>query len=292
MKKRLVLIGSLLLSLALVSGVLWSSSKSLAQKAGAARDGQQGSAKDPFVQLNQKTRSAKQGNGNTGAGIAKDDRTVIREIADVVVDNFSPVAAPDGAKEALKDRLVAAELGYRKKGKGIPEANIVKTVNELVERIGAPRYAGTNIGQVRFVRTSLMGGLPFFINQESPTASKENNKSMRSSINKEMSPLEATFVTMILVQQKMNNEDFQLEPREWIARLQQKKLERWQAFRDGRAFTQKQDGPHLSKRQPNPKSDEIARRIAEAAATMSSDELRNFADHSLDTLGIDRQGER
>lgn len=279
MKKRFVLIFSLLLTFPLIGWVLWSSSKSLAQQNAATGVSEQGAISDPFVQLNQKARSAK-----------KDDSTAIREIADVVVDSFAPMAAPAGATEAIKDRLVAAEVNYWKEGRGILEANVVRTVNELAERVGAPAYAKTDVGQVRFVRTSMMGGLPYFIAQESPTSAKEKKKgkAIGSSINDKMSPLEATFVTMILLQQKMTNEDFQLEPKDWIARLKEKKLERWQSFRDGSAYSESQAGPKLVKRQSNPKSDEISQCIARATASMSSSDLRNLADHSLDILGINR----
>jgi hypothetical protein len=48
-----------------------------------------------------------------------------------------------------------------------------------------------------------------------------------------MSPLEATGLTLLLVTQKLANEDFQVTPEEWTARRHQKAVAKWRAHRNG-----------------------------------------------------------
>lgn len=107
-----------------------------------------------------------------------------------------------------------------------------------------------------------------------------------------MSPLEATGLTLFLLQQKMLNPDFQVSHKEFFANLHQKQMEKWQelrAQRDGssRAIAETQAGPSMEVR-PNPKSEFSRQAVKMAAERMAPDALLNLADTSLDTLGVKR----
>ncbi len=169
-----------------------------------------------FASFNSKARLAKSG-----------DERAVRDLADQVFTEFgySEVA---GALSLFKDRLVRAEVNYRRTGNGgIPERNVVRMLNGLSKKLGAPDYARVSVRQVRYLRVNLLPVFPSFIGRSS---TKQSDKSI---INSEMSPLEATGLTLLLVTQKLGNEDFQVTPEEWTAKQYQKTVAKWEAHRNG-----------------------------------------------------------
>jgi hypothetical protein len=164
-----------------------------------------------FASLNSKARLAEGG-----------DETAIRELADEVFNQF---ASPEmtSVLSPFKDRLVLAEVNYRLQGKGgVSEKSVVQSLNKLTKQLGSPDYARVSTGQVRYLRVNLMGAFPSFFSQ--PTAH----------VDLEMSPLEAVGLTLVLVTQKLSNEDFQVTPEEWAARRHQKQVEKWEVYRAGK----------------------------------------------------------
>jgi hypothetical protein len=146
---------------------------------------------------------------------------------------------------------------------------------------------------VRVVRVGLMFELPNLIAQDDP-GDKKHKKKIGSSINPLMSPLEATTVTMFLLQQKMVNDAFQVSHKQFFADLHKNQLQKWEEWRakkDGTAIDngQAQGQPAQKLRVVSNSKRENARRAAKRAAeAMSPDALLNLADSSLDTLGIKR----
>jgi len=234
---------------------------------------------NPLAGLNRKAKASK-----------GTEPTTVYDLTRDVIATFAPTDVPLFTQESMKERVGQAEVNYRQGAdKGISEVNVAKTVNALADKFALPDYARVSVAMVRTTRMVLMLQLPGLIGQDNP-ADKTHKKKIGSSINRAMSPLEATALTLFLLQQKTLNEAFQASHKEFYANLHQKQMEKWTALRaqrDGAAQDQ-EAGPSLQVRS-NSKAEDTAQAIKRAAAGMSSDDLLNLADSSLDTLGIKRE---
>jgi hypothetical protein len=226
---------------------------------------------DPFPRVNYKARVAKNG-----------DPQAVQELGSEVVNAFSLPDIPTPSKDAITDRVVRSELSYRKGGrKGITETDVVNTINEMADKLGAPDYAKTRRDQVRILRVGLMTEMPDLIDQEVVAGKEKHRRVVGEQISEEMSPVEATAVTMLLLHQKLTNPEFQVGPNEFVANWYQRRLEQWQAHHDGVKFEHKK--PKLRDPDKTKKKDEMRQVINNHQTDLSS-----LADSSLDTLGIDR----
>src|SRR2546426_727922 len=190
-KKTLVILSSLaFLALGIVS-ILPAARQPVQGQSGPDRS-------DPFASLNNKASAAKSG-----------DETAIREVADEVFKTIGLDSLDPDLSAPFKDRLVRAEVDYRRTGKGgVHENKVAQAINQLADRLGAPSYARTGLLQLRHLRVSLQVPLSNFIAQ---VPSKGSGK---ATINPEMSPLEAAGLTLLMLYQKVHNEDYQLTPEE------------------------------------------------------------------------------
>lgn len=212
------------------------------------------------------------------------EESAVRELADEIFATPYFAEVPSEYRESMKERVVRDELKFRNGKKGVKEEQVVHTVNKLAQKFNAPDYARTSSSQVRALRVRLMRGYPNFIAQETRSEKKGLKKKVGDSINTEMSPLEAVFVTGVLLQQKMLNEDFQHAPQEWEEKLRKKELKKWEAGGkpDGRVK------PRLMHLKQNDKRNEMRRVITQSASSMSLAELMDLPDQALDDLGIER----
>jgi hypothetical protein len=155
----------------------------------------------PLARLNEKARAAKTG-----------DEAAIRELADEVLGQVNADRAPAGLADAIKERLVSAEVRYRAgSGKAISDAKIVRMVNRLAREIGAPAFARTDVFELRRMK---LGLLPF--TSDLQTRAVGGPPGRRNPRELTMSPLEATYFALALVQQKLNNPEYQLTQDEWV----------------------------------------------------------------------------
>ena len=235
---------------------------------------------DPLARLGRKTKATK------GA-----DPSAVRDLTDEVFNTLALSEVPVFTREAMKERVARAEVNYRQNAdNAITESKVARTVNELAEKLEIPDYAKVSPAMVRIVRLGLMLDLPNFIAQDPPADKK--SKKIGSSINPYLSPLEATAVTMFLLQQKMLNDAFQVSHKEFFANVHAKQLHKWGEWRAEKDGTAQPIGD----RQPdqkigvvsNSKTANIRLAAQRAAEAMSPDALFNLADSSLDTLGIKR----
>lgn len=218
----------------------------------------------------------------TAAKKAKNnDEKAIRELADAIF-NYSAPMIPPIASEDMKDRLVRAEIKYRNGQKGIREEDIVKTINDLADTFDAPDYAKTSRLQVKILRMRLMGDFPSFIAQERDDKKKGLKKKVGDTVNPEASPLEAAFITMMMVQQKMLNKDFQKTPEEFAATLNMS-LEKKNRDQAGQQTEYRLVASKASK-----KLMEMDGVIYGGVARLGVLGAKKLADKSLDTLGIER----
>jgi hypothetical protein len=281
MKKRNVFLSTLLLCT--IAGALsWLGTTSSVRSNSLQRTGEVKNV-SPFARINESARIAKSG-----------DPAAIRQLADEILDVASFPEISGSTLDQMKERIVRSELNFRSTGQGsIPEKNIVKMINNLADKMGAPDYAKVDGILVRQMRVKMFIRSPNLFSQ---AVTRENNGrgGVGSALRTEMSPIEASFLAMFLLQQKMINESYQVTPKEWRANLHQWQIQRWQTFRNLKdsghvgSLPREQLKEGLSAREPSAKSIEMSQAISQAKAHMKLTELFNLADTSLDDLGIAR----
>lgn len=280
-KKRIKLSLTLFVLAAFVCTVLWLTGSPSVQGHAPSKP-QATQSENPLAELNRKAKASK-----------GTDPLAIYDVTDGVVATFAPVELPFFTREAIKERIARAELNYRHGvDKGISEVKVAKAINELADKFELPTYAKVSVAMVRTARVLLMLQLPNLIGQDNRADKKHTKKKIGSSINPFMSPLEATTLTLFLLQQKKTNEAFQFSHKEFYENLHQKQMEKWTelgAKKDSgtREIVEPQTGPSMQGRS-NEKTDAIRQGVKAGAAKMSPDALLHLADSSMDTLGINR----
>ena len=210
------------------------------------------------------------------------DENSIRELADAVLSNANIKVIPTDILDNMKERLIRAELKYRNGKRGIHESAVVQLINNLADKFRAPDYAKTSPLQVRTLRVHLQRRLPSFIAQSSHEERKGLEKKVGERMNPEMSPLEAAYVTAILIWQKMLNEDWQETPEKWTP----DSLNQRSADSDANAK------PQLSSIGVREKASEMSRVITHGTARLESASVRDLIDTSLEIIGIEKEEQR
>lgn len=264
MKRRNVAMLSLSLCCALLGGVTWLASMNAAQ----GFSWQQGSDAQPSVNLtanlNEKAKAVKGG-----------EEAPIRDLTDVIFKTVALDEAPAGILDAVKDRIVRAEVSYRNgKSEGILEINVVKAVNGLALKFKAPEYAKTSVYEVRKLRVSSLALMPNFIAAGRPSDAGQARK-VGSTINTKMSPAEATFITALLLRQKLSNPDYQMTHAERVTE--------W-AQQHGNKQDAKAKQPKAANRAA--RQEEMEKVIARGAAEISPIDLLNIPNTALNILGV------
>lgn len=264
---KIALLSLMLCTLAV--GTMWLGGKS-STSAHATASTPDAATLDPLARLNAKARAAR-----------THDVAAVRDLVD---ESFNVVAlnnAPAGMTDAIKERLTRAEMNWRNGAtKGVSDANIAHTVNHLAERFGAPAYARTNRYEVRLLHTALLPYLPDFIGRNNTGSAQVI---VGSSINHErMSPLEAAFVTAMLLRQKQTNPDYQLTHDEQISRWKERhsKAKKDKADKKGDDAVKEQE--HTRRKNA------IAAALSNGAAGMSPVELLSLPSDVLDDLGVEQ----
>jgi len=120
--------------------------------------------------------------------------------------------APEAIENVIKDRLVRAEIAYRNGTQpGVLERDIVALFNSIGDKLGLPSYSKTSSQQVRVLRMQLALSSPLFM---APGLIRGNMK-VGESVSESMSPLQAAHLISSLVDQKIINPEYQVEPAEW-----------------------------------------------------------------------------
>lgn len=272
---------ALFLLVGVTCSVLWlAQSPSVQGHAPSVAQDIQMEMENPLAGLNRKAKASK-----------GTDRSAVDNLTREVIATFATADMPAFTQEVVNERVVSAELSYRQGvDKGISEVKVAKTINELADKLALPDYAKVSVAMVRTARVSLMMQVPDLIGQDNP-ADKKSKKKIGSSMNPFMSPLEATTLTMFLVQQKTHNEAYQVSHKDFFDNLHQRQMEKWGELRNQRDSRAQRSAdpqaPSLSVTS-NTKTEEIEAAVKKAAAGMRPDDLLNLADSSLDTLGIKR----
>jgi len=193
-------ITSLLIFFAFTGLSIWSTAHWLAHA--QSQDGKKTEAVriDPYAQLDEKASAVK------GA-----DEQAIRQLADAVFLLIVGDQIPSLFVSPYKERFVRAEINYRSGQKaGIPEANIVRVIDELARTLNAPEYARTDEEEVRDTRLAVSLWMPHFIVHQAAGTGEGSSTEQPYTLNPVMSPLEALYVTHFLIMQKQINQSSQI----------------------------------------------------------------------------------
>jgi hypothetical protein len=126
------------------------------------------------------------------------DETSIRDLTDAVFRPFG-WANRQEIRGRVQERIVRAELSFRaRQTQPIQMEAVVRMVNDTAHRLSAPFYVQTNMEQVRYLRTALMIRTPHLVG---PSARQGNESQIPGS----MSPVEATYLALSLIHQKLFN---------------------------------------------------------------------------------------
>lgn len=281
MRKRNAAIVSLLLLCVATGGAIWITSNSAAQSKLEMSTGEAPSSVDdgqpssPLSKINGKARAANNGGGENE----------IRALADEIFTTYQFDEAPAGVGDSIKERLVRAELSYRggQGQKGISDASIVRAVNYLAYKLGAPAYAQTDVFELRRMKVAV---LPYTDDLQARSRAAEVTDSISIGDQKtnandattpSMSPLEAVVFMTTLVQQKQFNPEYQLTNEEFVALHGNKR----QASSD-KMFR----GEMNSRVSDSSRSKQLVQQVEKHAATMSLSEIVNLPEELMYVLGI------
>jgi hypothetical protein len=270
MNKLLKVLGVLFLFCVFASGSFWlRTNRSVNAQAQpvSAQESNSPHQPSPLQRINEKARAARGG-----------DSDAVRGLTDAV---FDTIVGDDsaGATNDLKDRVFRSEMEYRKgKRKGVEEIEVVKVINGLAKKYGAPDYAKTNQGEVRELRMSMLLTEGDFIARGKNDGKGKKKRKKGASIGSEMSPLEAVYVTADMIKQKLYNEDYQLTQEERRARWAEKHSGQKKSCEGGGCGVKVLDSPRYTEMQ------EVVKRAASAGASDALD----TAHRTLNILGIDR----
>jgi len=121
---------------------------------------------------------------------------------------YKNVSVPTDVADAFgyTDRVVQAETAFRSsQHSAIHESDIVKSVNNFADSIGAPAWVHTNRIEVRKLRMHMLTLYPQLMASHAAPDAKHHYKPLDD----DMRPVEGTYVAMTLLYQKMSNPDYQ-----------------------------------------------------------------------------------
>lgn len=262
MKRRYILIGSLVLLVLLGGSAFWNMSRSTAQpNLPNAGDG----SSNPLITINEKARAAR-----------NNDETAMIELVDEMFRSFDIATEFAELDDSIKDRLVRAQLNHGgKHGKSsCSETRIVHAVNLLADRIGTPAYTRTNVFEVRRLRANLLPLTPELAGPRYKSDLRKGQKEKTS-----MSPLETFFVAVTLIQQKRHNPEYQLTNDEWIALHGGKRTA---------GGNKKFDDEMRQRRLSSTRTDEVRKAVEKGVMSMNPYNMLQLPEAFLNTLGIER----
>jgi len=270
MKKRIGVVLILLLMGSFAAYALRPGTTGLPEVKVSANMKQNKPAQNPLADINAKAKRSKGG-----------DRQSISELADDIFSQYGLLDSIPSVKASIKERLIKAEMNFQKKGgASVREEKIATMINELTTKLGGPEFMKTDAQQVRFLRVARMAQLPDLINQS------QTRRKTHKSIHSELSPLEAMFIAMDLIYQKLNSDDFQMTPSEFRADINRRHLELSRRDRSSNSNESSSESVYQVKQsEPTSKASEL-REASKRAAGINRADFLKFANSALDTLGI------
>ncbi len=216
-------------------------------------------APNAFASINQKAKIARSGNSSSVKELVDEVFTVTQ--AENYLAGFT--------SSTTKNRLAQAEIRYRKNARsGVSDKRVIRAVNGLVEKLNLPPFAKTNSYEVKKLRLSLV---PIF-----PQLISRTDNSQNAAVSEEMSPVEAFFVTAMLFQQKLANEEYQITHSERVSN--------WNQIENRR---QEEDRKNFLRQLTNGRGNQLRGSLQNGFSELPAQELVRIPKRALDILGID-----
>lgn len=134
---------------------------------------------------------------------------------------------PEVMAAVLKQRFIDAQAAYFDgKNPGVTDGAVVDAINSLATAFETPDYGRVSLLQVQYVRGRLTS-------QVMPTLFRPMKPDLIvGEANAPMSPLEAFYLMAILIEQKIENEAYQVPPAEWDRDVYPRAIEQDRAMKE------------------------------------------------------------
>lgn len=230
---------------------------------------------NPYKVLDAAARDARQ-----------NDDSLVRALTDAVFAFPRMLSRmPEVIEQSVQDRLVNAELAYRHRSQqGVREEDIVQLVNSMADKLHAPAYAKTSLKQVRVLRMQLLLASQLFMGQ----GLTAQHMPVGGSVNSEMSPLQAVHLLNSLIDQKLINPAFQMEPAEWECSQSSIEMERIKEAQKRLQFSKSSGGPPRSAIKLHKRNRDLQIALSQAGSTLSFLDAMNLVDEGFTALKLNR----
>jgi hypothetical protein len=146
----------------------------------------------------------------------------IRPVVEEIVNYTRYYRMPDVMAAIVKQRLIDAQRDYfAGKNPGVVDGAIVDAINALATAFGTPGYARVSLLEVQFLRSRAVSAMPYLMRSAPDTKLGEADPPM--------SPLQAIWLMSLLIDQKLDNPDYQAIPTDWDRDYYPKLLEQARA---------------------------------------------------------------
>lgn len=178
---------------------------------------------------------------------------------------------------SLKDRIVRAEVS----GQTVSEGQVVQTLNWLAGEFSAPTYARTSLLQTRHTRLIGNNIMPNLFLDKDTQGNIGVNKPLYSQPSSNMLATQSITLLILLIEQKVLNENFQKDPTQWDSDF-------YTAQQSGIASQQGNTAntPQLISRPASQKTSEMRQLVY--GSNFSQADQERLLQGTLDQLGIPR----
>jgi hypothetical protein len=132
----------------------------------------------------------------------------IRAVVEEIVNYTRYYQMPDVMAAVVKQRLIDAQRDYfTGKNAGVVDGAVVDAINTLATAFGTPDYGKVSLLEVQFLRSRAVSAMPYLMRSAPETKLGEADPPM--------SPLQAIWLMSLLIDQKIDNPDYQAIPADW-----------------------------------------------------------------------------
>jgi hypothetical protein len=150
------------------------------------------------------------------------DSDSIRAVVEEIVNYTRYYRMPDVMAAIVKQRLIDAQRDYFVgKNAGVVDGAVVDAINALATAFDTPGYARVSLLEVQFLRSRVASAMPYLMRSAPDTQLGEADPPM--------SPLQAIWLMSLLIDQKIDNPDYQAIPADWDRDYYPKLLDRARA---------------------------------------------------------------
>jgi hypothetical protein len=168
----------------------------------------------------------------------------------------------------VKERLTLAEMNYRLgRSPGVELNGVVRLVNMLADKFQLPDYARATAHQAEVLCLGLETAMPALMALPSTS---QAGKAVRTD-SSVMSPVQATYLLLTLIDAKLLSPDYQLPPGEW------EKTKYGPMMEEATKYKELKESGKLSK---------LETKIVLISSSSQSDEMRTALSHAISQMSL------